>query len=220
MLTKENLARIEKWNNDPNSTINQYLAEHIVKGQIVFYGPSNFTRWSTKYGMTPLREALLGKSGNPCCINRGFGTSASEEHLYYYHSLVRPLEPKVLVYAPGIGNGLTAGFTAQQLFESAQRVVLYAQTDFPDIRIYILGLPLQRDLMFKGAVKTMYVEYDNWLREFAEKTPNCTYLTLSTYTPIHRNDIYVEDHVHFNQEGYKLYADFFREVLKEELEQY
>jgi len=71
-----------------------------------------------------------------------------------------------------------------------------------------------------GYVKTMYVEFDNWLREFAEKTPNCTYLTLSTYTPIHRNDIYVEDHVHFNQEGYKIYAEFFKEALKEELDQY
>ena len=33
-------------------------------------------------------------------------------------------------------------------------------------------------------------------------------------------DIYVADNVHYNAEGYGLYADFFREALKAELDQY
>ena len=35
-----------------------------------------------------------------------------------------------------------------------------------------------------------------------------------------QKDIFVEDGVHFNQAGYDLYADFYREKLKEELAKY
>ncbi|MBQ9801759.1 MAG: hypothetical protein IJW51_01640 [Clostridia bacterium] len=37
------------------------------------------------------------------------------------------------------------------------------------------------------------------------------------YKPLHRDDIFVADGVHFNQEGYDIYAEFYREVLKDEL---
>ena len=43
--------------------------------------------WSKKYGMIPMRDVLLGKSGKPCVINRGFGSSCAEHQLYYYHLL-------------------------------------------------------------------------------------------------------------------------------------
>ena len=82
---------------DVEKNIQEFEKEPLEKGQIVFYGPSNFTRWSTKWGMQPMREVLLGKSGAPCAVNRGFGSSNAELQLYYYPRMVRPLEPKVLV---------------------------------------------------------------------------------------------------------------------------
>ena len=61
---KVGLKYIEKWKTDLEKQVISYENENADKGQIVFYGPSNFTRWSTKYGMTPLREVLVGKSGS------------------------------------------------------------------------------------------------------------------------------------------------------------
>ena len=40
------------------------------------------------------------------------------------------------------------------------------------------------------------------------------------YAPLRDDSIFVADGVHFNQEGYHRYADFFREALKEELAQF
>ena len=68
--------------------------------------------------------------------------------------------------------------------------------------------------------KDVYREYDAWLREFAATTANCTYLDVTANVPLARKDIYIEDNVHFNPEGYRLYADFFREALKDELARY
>lgn len=211
---KVGLRFIEKWKTDLEKQVCTYEAENAPKGQIVFYGPSNFTRWSTKYGMTPLREALPGKSGAPCCINRGFGSTCSEHHLYYYHRMVKPLEPKVLVYSPGLGNGTGFGYTAEELWFMAERVMVYAKEDFPELKIYLCGLNLNRRKS-EAAQKT-----DAWMREFAESFPDCTYLDLTHYEPLQRDDIFAADNVHYNQEGYKLYEQYFKDKIGHELAEF
>lgn len=213
-VVKVGLRYIDKWKTDLEGQVAAYEAENAEKGQIVFYGPSNFTRWSTKYGMTPLRDVLLGKSGKPCCLNRGFGSTCSEHHLYYYTRMVKALEPKVLVYAPGFGNGIGFGYTAEELWSMAERVMLYAKADFPDLRIYLCGINLWRKKS-EAAQKT-----DAWMRQFAEETPGCTYLDITDYEPLHREDIYVADNVHYNQEGYKLYGEYFLKMLRHELDEF
>lgn len=213
MAVKVGLKFIEKWKSDLEDQVCRYEAEPVRKGQIVFYGPSNFTRWSEKYGVTNLKDDLPGASGNPCAINRGFGSSCPEHHLYYYSRMVRPLEPKVLVYAPGLGNGTSFGYTPEELFELAQRVVLYALSDFPDLRVYICGLPARYS-------KPEHLEYGAWLRQFAESTPGCAYLDIAGCETLRSKELLGPDGVHFNPQGYKAYAEFFREALKEELVQY
>ena len=137
MGIKVGLKYIEKWHSDLESQVQRYEQEQTEKGQIVFYGPSNFTRWSPKYGNPTLQEEVLGKSGKQCCVNRGFGSSCTEHHLYYYSRMVKPLEPKVLVYAPGLGNGTSFGYTPEEMFELAQRVVLYAKSSLSSTKMTI-----------------------------------------------------------------------------------
>lgn len=213
MVVKVGLKFIEKWKSDLEAQVQRYEAEPIQTGKIVFYGPSNFTRWSEKYGVTPLAEALPGKSGSHCAINRGFGSSCPEHHLYYYSRMVRPLAPKVLVYAPGLGNGTSFGYTPDELLPLAQRVVLYALSDFPDLRVYLCGLPARYS-------SEAALIYNQQLRQFAEETPNCTFVDMADYPQLARTDVLSEDKVHYNAEGYRLYGEMFREVLKDELAHY
>lgn len=220
MPVKVGLKFIEKWNESMEDEVLAYEKEDMPKGQIVFYGPSNFTRWSAKRGNTPLREALPGASGQLCCINRGFGSSSTEHHLYYYSRMVRPLEPKVLVYAPGMGNSTSFGYTPEETLDLAKRMITYAQTDFPDLKVYICGLNLYKARLFGAKSLETQEMFDGWLREWAAETPNCTYLDSNAYEPLCRSDIFEDDKIHYNNEGYKIYAEFFKEVLKEELDQF
>ena len=145
MSVKVGLKNIAIWNNESmEDAVREYEKENAEKGQIVFYGPSNFTRWSKAYGMKPMREVLLGASGAPCVVNRGFGSSCAEHQLYYYPRMIRPLAPKVLVYT-FYGNGRAFGYSTEENWELAQRVIAYAKTDFPDIHIYLCGLNPRRD---------------------------------------------------------------------------
>lgn len=218
MPVRVGLQYIEKWNSSMENEVCKYEEEPIQKGQIVFYGPSNFTRWKReKWDHTPLAEALPGKSGQPCCINRGFGSSCAEHQLYYYSRMVRPLEPKVLVYS-AFGNYRAFGYSVEETWELAQRVVTYALTDFPDAHVYLLGIFPKE---FSTEEDIARCEKCNaLLKEFAENTPNCFYLDMMNFEPLRHMEYYVEDHVHFNQAGYDLYAEYFKEALKEELAQY
>ena len=191
MPVKVGLKFIEIWNSSMEEAVQRYEQEQVEPGQIVFYGPSNFTRWSERWKHTPLREVLVGASGKPCCINRGFGSSCPEHQLYYYDRMVRPLKPKVLVYSPSYGNGAAFGYTREENWELAQRVLVYALTDFPDLQIYLEGTGAGPNPTEE--VLAQRTEYNEWLQKFAEETPRVTYVDRMSYMPLRRKDIYVED---------------------------
>ncbi len=85
----------------PNRLEDKYLknmmASPVVKGKILLYGDSDFTRWQPLYGNTSVEELIRMKDGSQAIVNHGFGTSTAEELLYYYPMLVRPWEPRALV---------------------------------------------------------------------------------------------------------------------------
>ena len=226
---KVGLRYIEKWRENLENQVQAYERECVQKGLIVFYGPSNFTRWNAKWGVTPLSEALTGASGARCAVNRGFGSSCPEHQLYYYPRLVRPLEPRVLVYSPRLGNGKGFGYTVEEQFALAQRVVLYALADFPTLHVYIEGENENKPMSVRSpltneewqrSLAEEKARYNSWLQAFARETPNCRYLSLSDDPAFSRDDIYAPDNVHYNHDGYQLYADFYRRELREELDKY
>ena len=217
MPVRVGLRYIEKWKSDLEKQVCQYEAEPVIKDQIVFYGPSYFTRWSEKWGHRPLREDLKGKSGAPCAVNRGFGSSCAEHQLYYYHRMVRPLEPRVLVYAP-FGNNDAFGYSLEESWELAQRVILYALTDFPGIRVYICGPLRHRD--DAGETLAISQKGNELVREFVREHPDCHFVDVFDHAPLHGAELFVEDGVHFNQLGYDRFAEFFAEALRDELARY
>lgn len=217
MPIRVGLKHIEIWNDSMEEAVCQYEKEPIYKGEIVFYGPSYFTRWSEKFGNKQLREVLVGKSGKPCVINRGFGSSCPEHQLYYYSRMIRPLEPKVLVYGSW-GNGSSFGYSDEESWELAQRVIGYTLTDFPDAHIYLCGAFRTKDMSEEDIANR--IKYSDEVKHFAEETPRCHYLDVFNYEPLTHEDIYIEDGVHFNSKGYQALATFFKDALKEELDKY
>ena len=220
MPVRVGLQVIEQWKSSMEDAVCAYEKVPVVTGQMVFYGPSNFTRWDERFGNPSLRDSLLGASGAPCCINRGFGSSCSEHHLYYYPRMVRPLQPKVLVYR-GFGNAENFGYTPEETWELAQRVIAYAQADFPGIHIYLHGADYRASWRWEDPLWHAFAEKeDAYQREFAKNTPGCTFVDVRSCTELKNDRFFVEDGVHYNAKGYALYGEFWREVLKDELKNY
>lgn len=216
MPVRINLKVIEIWNNDSmEDAVRAYEAEgEQEKGQIVFYGPSYFTRWSERFGHRPLREDIRGKSGAPCVVNRGFGSSSAEHQLYYYDRMIRPLAPSVLVYAFD-ANGTNFGYSLEECWELAQRVVAWAECDFPDIQIYLLGAYPPRDARNLNDEQNAR-RLDDAVRAFCDARESRHFLDPKPAFENAPRDVFA-DHIHFNQKGYDIYGAFFRKALEEEL---
>lgn len=214
----KDLKYIDKWGESLEKQVVAYEQEPIRKGEIVFYGSSMFTRWKEqKYGNPILREEIVGASGAPCCINRGFGSSCSEHMLYYYHRMVKPLEPRVLV-CYFFGNYSIFGYTPEEAWEIGCRLIDYVRNDFPDIHIYLGGA--HRSLNMTEEEETVKRLLNSWGEKFAEENENCFFANPFDEPFMERKDIFVADGGHFNRVGYGLYADFWRRALKEELKNY
>lgn len=205
--------------------------EPIVKGKIMFYGHSLFTRWGhPAFGYRRMDEDIRMKDGSLAVVNHGFGTSSCEELLYYYDRLVRPWEPRALVLTALANDGMYA-YSPEQTMDVIVRILHWARHDFPGIKLYIVedhprpnGKGYSRRELWNAGrhVREKFLEmihiYANthedtkiielWNRpELFEKPEE-----VGNYKFV-REDIFVEDKVHPNQEGYDILAPIFREAL-------
>lgn len=210
-----------------------YEQEKIEKNKILFYGHSIFTRWGGgQWGMRRLDEDIRMKDGALAVVNHGFGTSTSEELLYYYPRLVRPWEPRGLVIMSLANDGLY-GMSVEQTLNNIFKLCHWARTDFPGIRIYLV-----EPHPYPKMMATVFP--DHWNSELHRK--NSYSAAIDLYAQTHsdttmirlwncpgffeapgevgnankiRKDIFDGDGVHFNQEGYDILAAVFREQLDE-----
>ena len=64
------------------------------------------------------------------------------------------------------------------------------------------------------------LRYDSWVKKFTEEMPDFRFVDIMSCEMLNRKDIFVDDGVHYNSEGYRLFGEFFKEVLKDELAEF
>ena len=224
---------IQKNLRDLEKSILAYEEEPIEKGKILFYGHSLFTRWgSPKWGYRRMDEDIRMKDGSLAVVNHGFGTSTSEELLYYYPRMVRPWEPRALVIATR-GNDNMYGYSPEDTMANVAKLLQWARVDFPGIRIFLVEqhpTPRGKDDTVKDIWnRTAHLrnKYNEMLRLYADTHEDTTLIPMWNRpeffeTPEDvgdfrkvREDIYYKDRKHFNQEGYDIFGKIMREALDE-----
>ena len=226
------MLNIEKNLKALEDSVVAYEQEPIEKGKILFYGHSLFTRWGNpKHGYRRLDEDIRMKDGSLAVVNHGFGTSTSEELLYYYPRLVRPWEPRALVIATLANDGMY-GYDLQQTLNNLIKILHWARTDFPGIKLFIVEDHPRPSFItsvpkkWNGALHKSQ-EYRDWIHYYAQTHDDTQVIELwnqpelfetpedvGDYTKV-RTDIFVEDKVHPNQEGYDILGPIFRKALDE-----
>ncbi|MBQ8359327.1 MAG: hypothetical protein IJX37_05380 [Oscillospiraceae bacterium] len=205
----------------------------IEKGKILFYGHSLFTRWgSPKWGYRRMDEDIRMKDGSLAVVNHGFGTSTSEELLYYYPRMVRPWEPRALVIAT-YANDCMYGYSPEDVMTNIAKLCAWARTDFPGIKLFLVeahpcpnGKDAKiQDIWNNGKIKRE--KYNEMLHIYAQTHEDTKVIELWNCPELFetpedvgnfrrvRDDIYVDDKVHPNQEGYNILGPIFRKALDE-----
>ena len=210
----------------------RYEQEPIQKGLIMFYGHSLFTRWGhPTWGFRRLEDDIRAKDGSLAVVNHGFGTSTTEERLYYYDRLVRPWEPRALVLA-NWGNDSMYGYDPDKSMHATAQLLAWARADFPGIKLFLV----ESHPTAKAKTATLP---DKWngaqyqlrnilekLQVYADTHEDTTLIRLwdkpELFEEGHvgdfhyvRDDLFMDDKVHPNQAGYDILGPIFREALDE-----
>ena len=214
------IARLE-------DSVLEYEKVPVQENMILFYGDSGFTRWHPRYGNPDLEQEICMKDGSQAVINHGFGTSTAEEQLYYYNRMVRPWKPRALVLM-SYCNDRDLAYSPAEIVALQARLMAYARKDIPGIRFFVCDarpVALHMDDLCWMSWSNHLLEYNQLIAQYCEKYDDCTLVRhidsplffndpkdVGDYAKI-RRDVFVEDQVHYNPQGYALYKEFFTNIL-------
>lgn len=209
--------------------VNKIEQQPVRTGGLVFYGDSHFTRWTAAWGNEPLEDVLSDLPGVPFVLNHGIGGATAEELLYYYPRLVRPYAPRGLVVS-AYGNDTMFTYSATEVLALLSRVLEYARTEFPGIRLFICDPKVDSKHIGTDESQWRWLhgrdEFIRLLDHYAEDHPDTRIVKTvnrpeffarpedaGDYCKV-RTDLFIEDKIHFNREGYDACGRFYREFFK------
>jgi lysophospholipase L1-like esterase len=175
------------------------------KGQIVFIGSSSFTRWATLKDAFPEHRVL----------NRAFGGSTLTDVIRHVEDVVFPYEPcQVVIYC------------GENDFAADEKVVYDTVVDrfkvlFSKIRKHLPGTAIAYVSMkpspSRWSYASKFIAANAAIKEFRSTKPRTAFIDVwpamlgNDGQP--RSEIYVEDRLHMNDDGYKLWAPLISKIL-------
>ena len=174
------------------------------QGAILFIGSSTIVRWKTLAQDFPEHQV----------INRGFGGSQIADSVFYADRIVIPYRPRLIVLRAG-GNDIHAGKTPQQVAADFQAFVEQVRAKLPDVRIAYMTINASPS---RWANVEREKQANQLIKECIAAGKNLDYIDTWDATlgadgkP--REDLFVQDRLHFNDEGYKILAAIVRKHLK------
>lgn len=183
----------KRWADDIQRFLQQDEQRETLKGGIVFIGDSDVVRCDLEKWF-PDTKAL----------NRGFGGAHMDDILFYLTDVLLKHEPSVVVLSCG-GNDLAANDTAANVHREFQELVAKVFKSHPNCRI----------LVTSQHTPPVFAEADQQIRRFNELVERTaagdqriTFLP-GTRAALHDEkdspnvDLFGEDQLHFNDEGYR-----------------
>ena len=192
-----------RWEKDVAAFEAKDRANPPPRGAVLFVGSSTIVRWKT----------LPSDFPDVVTLNRGFGGNSIIDCTHFADRTIFPYDPKMIVLRAG-GNDLHGGKTVERVFQDYKDFVAKVRSKYADVPIVYLSMSpaparwAERDL--NKAVNTLIEKYD-------KDNPNLKYVECYDMTLTKdgqaREELFVEDKLHFNAEGYKLLAERLRPVL-------
>jgi len=169
---------------------------------LLFVGSSSIRFW-------PTAKAFPGKP----IINRGFGGSEMSDVIHFYEQVIRPYAPRrIFLYAGD--NDIANGKTATQVFADYKELVGLVTADFPGSLVIFISIKPSKQRWDKWPIMA---EANRMVREYAARHKDLGYADLATPL-LDRNgkpkDVFVDDGLHLNQEGYRLWQEALAPFLE------
>lgn len=172
-------------------------------GSTLFTGSSTIRMWNNLQETFPTENL----------INTGFGGSKASDLERYLFPLVIKFEPsKVFIYEGD--NDLWADVPVSEILQSLDNMVTRIHLVNPNVKVFLIGAKPSPSRWTK---KDNYLIFNQMLKEYCQTKEEVefvdTWKALTDTTGNPRPELYIQDMLHLNSEGYKVWAEIFKSIL-------
>jgi lysophospholipase L1-like esterase len=199
-LSAQDPARFEK---EVNTLVAGDTAVNPKK-LILFTGSSSIRIWKSLATDFPKYNTL----------NRGFGGSEMKDLLFYADQLIIKHNPKKIFIYEG-DNDINSGKSPEDILKTAEQLLTLIRTKFPkNVKVIFIAA---KPSLARWHLKETYLIYNQKLKEWTEQQNKVEFVDV--WSPmIDANgevlkDIFVEDGLHLNAKGYRIWAATIKEFL-------
>lgn len=173
---------------------------------ILFTGSSSIRMWkSLAEDMDPISV-----------INRGFGGSTIPEVLYYADRIIKPHQPKIIVFYCGENDLANDNSNSDLALKSFKNFSKYLKKNLPNTKVFFLAI--------KPSIKRWhywpkFAEANEKIKKFIDKHELYFFVDTASEmldeNEVVLQDIFIEDNLHMNAKGYKTWTAKLKPILEE-----
>ena len=175
---------------------------------VLIFGSSSINMWNTIYeDLAPMKV-----------IRRSYGGAAIRDMLYNYDVIARGYNPKRIVLYVENDLGGSNDVSIGKLYELFKIFTLRIKRDYPDVPFYIMSMkpsPMKKYHLNNQKVINSLIE------SIANEISGVRYIDISKAMfdgkGEIRTDIFLEDNLHMNAKGYKVWTGIIKPILIEGL---
>lgn len=174
-------------------------------GAIAITGSSSVRRWHPT-----IKQDLAGLT----VIPRGFGGSTMADALYWIDRLAIRYKPRAVVVYEGDNDTGTYDVPAAKIVQQFEQIAAKVHAALPQTRVYVVSI---KPSVLRWKTWPEAVKANQMLKALPAKDKLITYIDVAT--PMLQpngqvmTDIFVEDNLHLNEKGYKIWTAAIRAVL-------
>ena len=170
---------------------------------IVFTGSSSIRMW----------KDLPGLFQNPKIINTGFGGSKASDLLYYLDELVLDFNPsKVIIYEGD--NDISSGHKINFILKNIKSIIKKIEEKNKYVQIILISA---KPSIMRWDLRKKYIQLNKKYKNLALKNNNIHFADIWSQmidSGELKTDIFIEDGLHLNVKGYKIWEKVLRPILK------
>ena len=172
-------------------------------GAVLFTGSSSITMWKDIAEYFP--ESRV--------INRGFGGSQFSDLLQYADRVIFPYKPlKIFIYEGD--NDIASGESPKAIFKEAKQLREMIEKKFPEVPVVFISA---KPSVARAHLKEGYEALNKKLKKYADSKKNTMFADVYTAMLDENGEVYkhifLEDKLHMNKEGYKIWQDVLAPYL-------
>ncbi len=197
-------GKVDFYQEDIDNFLKQDESNFPEDIDVLFTGSSSIRFWkSLDEDMKPLKV-----------LNRGFGGAHIAHVNYHFEDVVKRYNPEAIVFFCGT-NDLTALKTPEETIDDFKIFQQKVRDVFPSAHIFVIGIKPTPARLY---LENEEMEYNKFISDMSQDDELLTFIdiwdAMLTSEGKRIPELFVEDGLHINAEGYKIWTALVRENLK------